>query len=103
MIRYDPRRACISAESNTWENQAMVSIRQHVRHNQHGGATAEGEDAAMLGVNQAITTDTITTVQCDTCGKWRHTPYRHDQLPEGAWYCSMNTWDVYNSCEAPEQ
>ena len=73
--------------------------------NKHGGATttAEGEDIAMLDVNQAMITDTITTVQCDTCGKWRHTPYGNDQIPEGAWYCSMNSWDVYNSCDAPEQ
>eukprot|EP00816_Leptocylindrus_hargravesii_P004282 CAMPEP_0196810506 /NCGR_PEP_ID=MMETSP1362-20130617/10310_1 /TAXON_ID=163516 /ORGANISM="Leptocylindrus danicus, Strain CCMP1856" /LENGTH=1142 /DNA_ID=CAMNT_0042185525 /DNA_START=239 /DNA_END=3667 /DNA_ORIENTATION=+ len=43
-------------------------------------------------------------VQCDECQKWRLLPsfVNSATLPD-KWFCSMNIYDNYNSCNVPEQ
>lgn len=43
-------------------------------------------------------------VQCDECQKWRLLPsfVNSAALPD-KWFCSMNIYDNYNSCNVPEQ
>ena len=45
-------------------------------------------------------------VQCDKCAKWRVLPPSEEayELPEGAWYCRMNSWNTTLAlCDAPEE
>ena len=43
-------------------------------------------------------------VQCDKCQKWRLLPSFVDSsaLPD-KWFCTMNVYDNFNSCDVPEQ
>ena len=53
--------------------------------------------AAALGVQE--------WVGCEKCSKWRKLPFNilPDDLPEGDWFCTMNTWDTFNTCEVEEE
>ena len=50
----------------------------------------------------------VEWVQCEnaSCNKWRKLPphMSMSDLPDSAWYCSMNSWDPARaSCDAPEE
>ena len=57
----------------------------------------DAKPAAALGVQE--------WVACDKCSKWRKLPFNilPEDLPEGDWFCTMNTWDTFNTCEVEEE
>jgi len=67
--------------------------------------TSHGSEATATATETSATAE-ADWVQCDSCSKWRVLPpaNEHYELPEGAWYCHMNTWNPkLASCDAPEE
>ncbi|KAF7824717.1 F-box protein [Senna tora] len=44
-----------------------------------------------------------TWIQCDACHKWRKLADANMANTNAAWFCSMNTDPLYQSCSVPEQ
>ncbi|MCI13381.1 F-box protein, partial [Trifolium medium] len=44
-----------------------------------------------------------TWIQCDACHKWRKLADNSMANSSAAWFCSMNTDPLYQSCRVPEQ
>ncbi|KAL9321787.1 hypothetical protein ACSQ67_009840 [Phaseolus vulgaris] len=44
-----------------------------------------------------------TWIQCDACHKWRKLADNSMASSSAAWFCSMNTDPLYESCSVPEQ
>lgn len=50
-----------------------------------------------------VTDSSDTWVQCDACKKWRRLPETSIPNVKNAWFCSMNSDHLRQSCRAPEE
>ncbi|XP_028770015.1 F-box protein At3g54460 [Neltuma alba] len=77
----------------------------HVSENKPVG-TSYGHDKGCKGPDKPVT-DSFeyrdTWIQCDACQKWRKLADANMANTNAAWFCSMNTDPLYQSCSIPEQ